>query len=118
MRLINTQPFIEDMEDLEGKTIAKATEFSPYAEPLAILTFTDGSWTAIQATVGPYDNEPRLYTTQNIEPWQEHLAGLITEETYNQWQEKVKADRAADLAQSEKAEYLRLKAKFENKGGN
>jgi hypothetical protein len=103
---------ITDFSKLSGKTIDRAVQCG-YNEN-AILVFTDNTY----ANVCVYycgDNEHEITLKDSISEIDKKIAGIITEEEYEQHLKNEKYRQEIAKQDSEFAEYQRLKEKFGDK---
>ena len=106
---------LHNLWDLEGKTILKAEALDDYGlEPGSIcLLMADGSWFSVAATERIYDRGYCLAFKDPLEMSEQHKAGLITEEQYEEFEKELAERARLDRDKRERLQYERLKKKFE-----
>lgn len=101
---------ITDLEELVGKTVAKAIDFD---EERLGLIFTDDTYLYIRPRSG-YDGDASLEWDEMPDDDEHKVAlGLMTREEYDRLKAEQKIHNEALRQQHERREYERLKAKFE-----
>jgi hypothetical protein len=99
--------FLTEIEEMTERTISRAED--NYDE--AAITFDDGTAIFIKA-VSPCGDSVEL-EVQRPEMLEQRKYGWISQEEYDAWSARVDAENAAREARHERAEYARLKAKFD-----
>ncbi len=103
--------YIEKLEDLKGKTI-KDTKI---IGSRMYVKFSDDTWTSIEPRFAPYDEgcDIAIVNKYSITIHDQHWAGVITTEEYQNLIKKEQANHVRRQKADEKRTYERLKAKFE-----
>lgn len=100
-------------EELKGKTVANAKTFGNRL----ILLFTDGVTASLMAHShsSEGDDDIQFRWHDRLSDWELQFIGAITEDEYGRRLAIQREKDAAVTARRERAEYERLRAKFEGK---
>lgn len=104
---------IADIEELEGKTISRAS-FVDCDEVLA-LVFTDDTYAAFKACLFDYGDYADLVMMTNVSSSVQRQAGVITKEEHEAILAKESEAREKNQTARELAELARLKEKHDDK---
>lgn len=99
-----------ELQDWEGKTIGKAVWGTDQS---ILLAFTDGSSCVLTAEAGYDGDSPEIEIGPVYSDSDKVELGLMSSEEYMAKRDKAKAAAAAQAKEAERAEFERLKAKFE-----
>lgn len=106
----NDIKLITNIKDLEGKTIA-STFSELYQTPKGFI-FTDGTIAVIETSID-YDGDIELYLALDIDHWEAHRYGFISEEERDMIKNNIDKNYEQKRLDEERKEYERLKEKFE-----
>ena len=99
---------IQDVEGLVGERVARVVELGSSIG----IVFESGNWCVIEP-MSDYDGDMDVDLAEDADIHERLAMGLVSEADYEAERARVREEREAEAAESDRRDYERLKAKFE-----